>query len=434
MGFFEGTGMRTAEEMEETLTEMVRMYVCEVASRYTEAVDDEIREAKSERRAAGYRIERRGDERHYLTRFGELNFQRTYYRGTEGYVYLVDQVLGIEQGERISKGIKKALSEAALDMSYEQSRQKVCEGVVSRTSVMNAVRASSSQPVSELDVKQKVPNLHIDADEDHVTLIGGRGSIVPLISVYEGIERQGQRGVCKNIFHISEYGKSADDLWEQVLTRIEEQYDLEDTQVYLHGDGASWIQRGLEWIPNTIFVLDKYHKNKAIKEMTVGLEPRLRREAEVRIRLMLSQGDDVSLSAISIELMDRQPERISKIRKASRYLRTHLEAIEICAKELEANNGGCTEPHVSNRLSRRLSSRPMAWSKRTLERLAPLLAQRTPIIIGHAASSIRNEKSASILLSGAERRRIKAPESRKNNNNPHPRSHWRVAFASTWTS
>ena len=229
--------------------------------------------------------------------------------------------------------------------------------------------------------------------------------------------------MCKNIFHISEYGKSTDDLWEQVLTRIVEQYDLEDTQVYLHGDGASWIQKGLEWIPGAIFVLDKYHKNKAIKEMTVGLDPRLRREAEARIRLMLSQGDDASLSAISAELMERQPERKSKIRKASRYLRTHLEAIEICTKDPEANNGGCTEPHASNRLSRHLSNRPMAWSKRTLEKLAPLLAQRTPIIIGQAVGNLRNEQSASSLLSGAKQKREQAPESRKNKkNNPVPQA------------
>jgi len=41
---------------------------------------------------------------------------------------LVNRVLGIEQGERISKQLKKVLSEAALDMSYEQSRFKVCGG------------------------------------------------------------------------------------------------------------------------------------------------------------------------------------------------------------------------------------------------------------------------------------------------------------------
>ncbi|MGN0450769.1 MAG: recombinase family protein [Acutalibacteraceae bacterium] len=65
------------------------------------------------------------------------------------------------------------------------------------------------------------------------------------------------------------------------------------------------------------FVLDKYHKNKAIKAMTAGIENKYR--------------------------------------------------ISICKKDERANNGGCTEPHISHVLAARLSSRPLAWSETTLE-------------------------------------------------------------------
>ena len=38
--------------------------------------------------------------------------------------------------------------------------------------------------------KRTVPYLHIDADEDHVHLQkGGKSTIVPLITVYEGIKK-----------------------------------------------------------------------------------------------------------------------------------------------------------------------------------------------------------------------------------------------------
>ena len=37
-----------------------------------------------------------------------------------------------------------------------------------------------------------------------------KAKTVPLISVYEGIEKQGKRGKCREIFHISEYGKKPD--------------------------------------------------------------------------------------------------------------------------------------------------------------------------------------------------------------------------------
>ena len=58
---------------------------------------------------------------------------------------------------------------------------------------------------------------------------------------------------------------------------------------------------------------------------------------------------------------------------AADYLKSFVHGISICEHDEEANNGGMTEPHVSHMLAGRLSSRPMKWSKKTLERFAPIL-------------------------------------------------------------
>ena len=54
-------------------------------------------------------------------------------------------------------------------------------------------------------------------------------------------------------------------------------------------DGGGWIQKGLEWLPNTKFVLDKYHKNKAIKAMTAGIENKYRNNYDKEIREALNE-------------------------------------------------------------------------------------------------------------------------------------------------
>ena len=146
----------------------------------------------------------------------------------------------------------------------------------SRVSAGSSDRPWGRAEATESTEKRAVSELHIDADEAHVTLIGGKKSIVPLVSVYEGIETIGKRKSCKNVFHISEYGKNNDDFWEQVLDEIEKRYILDETEIYLHADGGGWIQKGLEWLPNAKFVLDKHHKNKAIKAMTAGIENKYR--------------------------------------------------------------------------------------------------------------------------------------------------------------
>lgn len=350
----------------------------ECAARLTEAyilhINAQIKLDKAGRRKAGFSVERREDERRLQTQIGEITYRRDYYKkASGGYEYLTDTILGVESRERVSEGLSLLLVKAAKDMSYEKASRYLTGGEVSRQTVMERVRLSEAD-ITEAVEKRRVPEIHIDADEDHITLCGGKNSEVPLISVYEGIERQGKRGKCKKIFHISEYGKKPDELWEQVLTEIEKRYDLTDTKIYLHGDGADWIQTGLEWIQGSIFVLDKYHKNKAILSMTAGFEEEDRKTLNREIRWSLENEEIRYFDELITSLCQQQPERSEKIVESAGYLHRFVEGISICKKDPCANNGGCTEPHVSHILSARLSSRPMAWSRKTLKKLAPVLA------------------------------------------------------------
>jgi len=341
---------------------------------HIESLDAAIVSDKAGRRSCGYSIERRNDPRRVQSLTGEISYRRTFFsKASGGYEYLADTAFGIESRSRVSEGLSLSLVEASKDMSYGKASAYVAGGEVSRQTVMGRIRRSGAVE-SSVQERRCVPELHIDADEAHVKLTSGKKSDVPLISVYEGIGSKGKRTFCKNIFHISEYGKTPDDLWEQALTEIERHYDLTNTKVYLHGDGASWIQTCIDWIPNAIFVLDKYHKNKEIKKMTAGLGKESRKEYDAAIRESLSDENLEFFAEITQALCTEFPEREDKIQESAGYLKNFVKGISICANDPAANNGGCTEPHVSHVLAARLSTRPMAWSKRTLKQLAPILA------------------------------------------------------------
>ena len=318
--------------------------VLELLRAYYEKSDQELLEDKAGRKQAG------------LTQLGRLEYERTYYRkASGGYEYPVDRIAGIEAYERVSSGVGQALVEASLEMSYGKASAYVTCEQVSRQTVMNKIRAA--RPRQEPVEYRAVRELHIDADEDHAHLQTGKSTIVPLISVYEGVEHQGKRGMCKNIFHISEYGKRPSTLWEEVSDELDRRYDLSNTKIYLHGDGAPWIKEGLNYIPNCQFVLDRYHKNKAIKQALSGIDRLAGSQYEYHIRKALDEGSRDQLVSIHDTLLSRYPDREKTIQENEASL-----------------NGGCTEPHVSHVLSARLSSRPMGWSKKTLQRLVPLLA------------------------------------------------------------
>lgn len=338
-----------------------------------EKKDAELLADKAGRKAAGLVVERRGDTRQVVTQLGVVSYRRTYYACREGgYSYPIDKVVGLESYQRISSGVGSELVDAAREMSYARASNVVTGGLVTKQTVMRKIREATPGIVPV--VRKKVSVLHVDADEDHVKLQTGASRIVPLISVYEGIERKGKRGVCKNVFHCSEFGKKTEDLWEEVLTEIERRYDLTNTKIYLHGDGAPWIKTGLEWLPNSVFVLDRYHINKALKSAVSGIERKSGCQYEYHMRQALNKGDKEYFCSVRDSLLAHWPERNKTIQEATNYLLDNFDAIHIYTNDPESRNGGATEPHVSHVLSSRLSSRPMGWSAKTLRSFVPILA------------------------------------------------------------
>ena len=69
-----------------------------------------------------------------------------------------------------------------------------------------------------------------------------------LIMVYYSIIEKGKKTELKNKRHFGGiYSKKIYDLWEEVMTYIESNYDTEYLEkVYISGDGSNWIKIGSE--------------------------------------------------------------------------------------------------------------------------------------------------------------------------------------------
>ena len=358
---------------EEYLTESVQGTICELLGAYYEACDQAIYADKKARKAEGLTLVRRHDKRHVETAFGGIDFERNYYRKVSGeYCYPTDELAGIGAYMRMSDSSAKKLVEAAVQMPYGKANTYAMGGRFTAQTVMNKVRLARPKSEDACAEKHRVACLHVDADEDHVNLRGGGNAIVPLVSVYEGISRKGKRGSCIQVRHYSGYAMKPDDIWEQVLTRIEERYDLENTTIYLHGDGAAWIRSGLEWLPRSRFVLDRYHYNKALKSAVSGLTGNLRGQYTSALKRALLAGNRTAFSAVCSRLKKEEPARSQTAEASLTYLQNNMDGIAIYTMDLEALNGGCTEPHVSTVLSARLSARPAAWSPQTLSIMSQL--------------------------------------------------------------
>ena len=366
-------GKRSLAEAEQYFRERLSGVVTGLLSAYYEKLNEQIIEDKAGRREAGLQVERHGDKRTILTTLGEVEYRRTYYRTKEGeHCYPVDAIAGVDSRQRLAAGVNEELVKNACAMSYEKSARTATGNHVSRQTVMNKIRECSVPDTPEAEKKPKPATLHIDADEDHITLRGRKKAIVPLVSVYEGIEKRGKRGECLHVFHIGAYKKKPEDIWEEVLTEMEKRYDLSETKLYLHGDGANWIRAGLEYLPNCVFVLDPYHKNKALRQAVGGLEEKEADKYRKTLCEALKNGEKERFTALAETLCEAQTTKTAT--DALKYLCNQFDAIHIRFTDPETRKGGATEPHISHILSVRLSSRPMAWSEETLRHFVPVLA------------------------------------------------------------
>ena len=407
MVFF-NEGKKSISEIETFVKEQIECISLAMTAAYYEELDQQILEDKKSRKELGLIVERKGDERNVLTQIGMLNYRRTYYEktGTDdvAYTYPVDKIAGITSYQRISMNLCADLISSAAHESYEKSSVHVTNGHVSKQTVMNKIRSTYDLNPEKPERKRVVEVLHIDADEDHVSLQNGKNAIVPLVSVYEGISRNGKRGSCKNIFHISRIEASPEELWEEVLERIEEIYDISDTTIYLHGDGALWIKEGLEWLPNCKYCLDKYHINKYYKKIVARLTRKEGEFYQKRIKQSFENDDKSEFIETVREMIRMYPDRKANIIESAKYLHSNFDSISIYKYDKEASNGGATEPHVSHVLSSRLSSRPMGWSIETLKKLVPILATGR-----FSFSTLTNQKAADKFYnnpSGPARKKI----------------------------
>lgn len=338
-----------------------------------EMLDEVIRESSKRKRE--YYIQRRNDRKTLITKFGEVNYERTYYKSKKdgSYRYLSDELVGIYPYERMDLSYESELIEEAIETSYEKTGKRASNNVqVTRQTVMNTIRRLGNVENDEAEIplkKRVVKTLYIEADEDHVALQNGRNKEIKLIYVHEG-KRFKSKGryelINKRLFTGSLI--ASEDLWLDVANYLEEAYDLDRVEkIYISGDGASWIKEGLNWIKGSEYVLDYFHLSKYVKIATAHM-PQTFEPLWTYIRNLNKKGVIELLNFITAETESETKKEA--VKKSKRYILNNWKGIE---KGMEEGYIGCSaEGHISHVLSSRLSSRPMGWSLIGADQIARL--------------------------------------------------------------
>lgn len=324
------------------------------------------------------------DDRTLISIFGELNFKRRYYQDkkTKEKIYLLDQFLKLEPGERILTNVKERMLEEARETSYRKAGQKASYGTeISKQTVKNEInKLKFQEEIKEENTnKKQVKKLYIIADEDHVHLQKGGIEEPRLVIVYDNFVSKGKRIELKNKKHFGGiYKNKIDDLWEEVMTYIENTYDTEYLEkVYISGDGANWIKTGLEWIVKSIYVLDEFHMKKAVNGIVGRITKANKEEKEKQkknLRTSLRRLNFVKFKEQCYEILSEEMEKTTRDRKEylMNYILNNAEGIKNLYRNKKYLHGCSAEGHISHVYSYRMSSRPMGWSTLNIDNMSRL--------------------------------------------------------------
>lgn len=379
---FNGKGMA---EFQISLRDGMNEICCTIQKRVMEQIDSELLRNLSLRR--DWLVERRNDFKTIVSPFGEVNYERTYFKNknTGEYAHLADKFMGYTPHQRLDTLLEADVLEEAMDKSYRkagESLEKQVRGTgVSGQTVLNIVRKLQPEKIEvkeEPKIKKKVPVLYIEADEDHVAHRekGVRAFDQRLVYVHEGrtfINKNRYKLNGKKYFTFAP-GTKSETMWMRIWHYLDANYDLEATEhIFILGDGAPWIRAGVEYIPNAHYVLDGFHLRKAIFK-AAGADESNRKDLFKAI--LDGQRSQMNRLLHSFREEAEEESRENSILDAQKYLNSQWGGIQAKRKYKSQLVGCSAEGHVSHVLSARLSSRPMGWSYLGANQMASLRVHR----------------------------------------------------------
>lgn len=331
----------------------------------------------------------RTDQRSLVSSVGDIAFDCTYYKRLSdegGYVYLLEEMLGLGRHERFTEEAEVMMLTEALKTSYAEAAKVLPSRTkITKTTVMNKIHQIAEEiPYVAPENKRECTFLFIEADEDHIaeqhgrykSKDGNKSFISRLAYLYE-YKRESPK--CKgrkelvNTFYFGGLYPGSDGIekfWGNVNHFIEQTYNTEKIKhIFVSGDGAQWIKSGVKYLDKALSCADKYHLMQYINAASGQmLDEKELVKSELWHLLYKRSKDGFSdyTKAMASSVANTKP-----VTDLQTYVLDNWAAV-MRTLHNKVIDGCSAESHVSHVLSDRMSSRPMGWSQTGADRMSKL--------------------------------------------------------------
>lgn len=389
----------TFKQIEEEIFRMICSCGQSFAKELLEKYDDHLMETRDVKayRNKGLR------ETTVKTVFGEVTYKRRVYEvtrddGLKEFVYLLDEQLRIPGVGMISQNLADQLVSGITEMSYRECAAKVSAMTgqsISHTGVWKTIQALGEKVCDDekalvkahksgaIQGDKKTPVLFEEADG---VLVGlqrekNRSAEIKVGIAYDGWQKTGtDRYTLDNKVVVAGFSTSRE-FQDYREATIAKEYNTDEIEVrIMNADGAQWIRNICD--PDTVFQLDPFHRNKAIKEAIPYKE--VREEVHSFLKAKDIDGMFHYLEIYRDSLTDDQEiERAEKLIKYFSGSRKGLLSYQEQGVVLPENpnglvyrNMGTMENHIWSIIARRMKHNHASWSIKGGNHLAKILAKK----------------------------------------------------------
>lgn len=402
----------TFKDFEKKTFEMI----CELGREYTreflERYDVYLMQTR-DKSAYRYKIKRKTTVK---TVYGEVEYERRIYRvtredGLTEFVALLDEQLEISGVGLISMNMAEQMVSNITEMSYRETAEKITEMTgqsISAMGVWNVIQALGEKVCED---EQKLVKAHkagqIKGDKEAPVLFEETDGVYVRLQrekqdkaeikvgiAYDGWKKSGKdRYELDNKVVVAGFSNSKE-FQEYREAAIADTYNLDETEVrIMNADGAEWVKNICD--AETVFQLDPFHRNKAIKENITYPK------CITAIHEMLD-AQELDKLFDYLEIYRNSLDDDEEIEKADRlmtYFRNNREGlIPYTQKGLNLpenkdgliyRNMGTMENHVWSIIAKRMKHNHTSWSIKGGNNLAKILAKKCSGRLNEVASKLK---------------------------------------------
>ena len=331
--------------------------------------------------------------------------------GLTEFVFLLDEQLEISGVGLISMNMAEQMVSNITEMSYRETAEKITEMTgqsISAMGVWNVIQALGEKVCEDeqklvkahksgqLKGDKEAPVLFEETDGVYVRLQRekqNKGEIKVGIA-YDGWKETGKNRYALDSKVVVAGFSNSKEFQEYREAAIAETYNLDETEVrIMNADGAEWVKNICD--ADTVFQLDPFHRNKAIKE-------NIPYPNSITAIHELLDTQELDRLFEYLEIYKNSLENDDEIEKAERlitYFKNNREGLIPYSEKglnlpenkdgLIYRNMGTMENHIWSIIAKRMKHNHTSWSIKGGNNLAKILAKKCSGRLNEVASKLK---------------------------------------------